>query len=112
MTQNNDARVTKEEKRLMSIYETIEPNRKSVIAGLIRRAAFMRVSLDDLEKELSTGGFTEDFQQGAQGPFKRERPAAKIYISLNTGYQKIIKQLTDLLPKETPQEELSEFDLF
>ena len=60
----------------------------------------MRVQLQDLEKDINEKGFTELFSQGNQEPYTRQRPEANIYCSLNTSYQKIIKQLTDLLPKD------------
>jgi hypothetical protein len=54
------------------------------------------------------------FQQGqTQKPYERQRPAAQLYTSFNTTYQKITKQLTDLLPKENGEkadtDELIEF---
>ena len=72
----------------------------------------MRVSLDDMEEDLNVYGFTEMFQQGGQEPYERERPVAKQYNSMNTSYQKIIKQLTDLLPKQVEQQKDDGFDSF
>ena len=54
----------------------------------------------------------EMFQQGEQEPYERERPVAKQYNSMNTSYQKIIKQLTDLLPKQVEQQKDDGFDSF
>lgn len=110
-----DNRIKKEADRLAKNFEKIEAKRKSTTQGLIHRAAFMRISLEDLEKELNENGFTELFSQGDQEPYLRERPTSKIYNSLNANYQKIIKQLTDLLPKEEPDPEPSggdDFDKF
>ena len=96
-----EERIEKEERRLRGLFREIEPRRMKAVLGLIRRAAFMRVSCEDLEKWLNIYGFTELFQQGErQEPYMRERPEAKIYATMNAGYQKIVKQLTDLLPKE------------
>ena len=89
-----------ERKRLLRIYSKIDANKKNTVLGLIERAAFMRVKLKELEKDINIYGFTEWFQQGEQEPYKRQRPESQIYCSLNTGYQKIIKQLSDLLPKQ------------
>lgn len=89
-----------EERRLRRIFSKIEKKKKATIDGLIQRAAFMRISLDELEQDINICGLTELFQQGDQEPYKRKRPEADLYNTMNTGYQKIIKQLTDLLPKE------------
>lgn len=109
-----EKRIKAEVRRLTKIFDGIEEKRKATTRGLIERAAFMRVSLEDLEEDLNEGGFIEQFQQGRdQDPYERERPAARIYNSLNGGYQKIIKQLTDLLPKEKAEVPvLDEFEGF
>ena len=44
--------------------------------------------------------FAEIEVKHKQAPYMRERPEAKVYATMNSNYQKIIKQLTDLLPKE------------
>lgn len=102
--------IRKEEKRLKRIYKDIEKGKKSTIEGLIQRAAFMRVSLAELEEDLNLYGFTEKFSQGNQEPYDRKRPNADLYNSMNTSYQKIIKQLTDLLPKSIAK--TAETDVF
>ena len=98
--EEKDKLILAEKKRLVGIYKDIEVKRKSTINGLIERAAFMRISLDELEKDLNTNGFVELFSQGEQDPYERKRPTADIYNQINNSYQKLIKQLTDLLPKE------------
>ena len=95
-----EERIGKEERRLLRLFTDMEETRKKTVLGLIRRAAFMRISLEDLEDDINENGFAEEFSQGNQEPYMRERPVAKVYNALNGGYQKIMKQLTDLLPKE------------
>lgn len=96
-----DKRIKKEENRLKKIYKSIEDNKKDTVIGLIQRLAYLRVTLEDFEKDLDENGFTELFQQGEkQSPYERKRPVADLYNTMNTSYQKGIKQLTDLLPKE------------
>lgn len=101
-------------KRLSRQFSKIEPKRKKITTGLIERAAFMRVALDHLEKDLSENGFWEMFSQGNQEPYQRKRPTAEIYGQMNKNYQSIIKQLTDLLPKadDKPQEKSDGFEGF
>ncbi|MBS6444545.1 MAG: hypothetical protein KH373_01925 [Ruminococcus sp.] len=97
-----DRRIKKEETKLKKIFKDkgIDVSKNSAIQSLISRASFMKVSLENLEQDLKENGWTELFQQGKdQKPYERQRPTATTYTSLNTNYQKIIKQLTDLLPK-------------
>ncbi len=94
-------RINKEEIRLREIYKEIKEENKSIIDGIIQRAAYMRVTLEDYEKDLDSGGYVEMFTQSANTPpYERERPVARLYSTMNKNYQTIIKQLGDLLPKE------------
>lgn len=97
--------IKREIDRLSKNYAGIDGKKRAITRGLIQRAAFMRVSLNELEDDLNEYGFTEQFSQGDQSPYERKRPTADLYNTLNANYQKIIKQLTDLLPKEEPKAE-------
>lgn len=99
-TSENTGKIEEEIKRLTKIFRGLELKKKNTTVGLIERAAFMRIKLKELEEDINVYGFTEWFSQGEQEPYKRQRPESTIYCSMNTSYQKIIKQLTDLLPKE------------
>lgn len=108
-------RLSKEEIRLREIYKDIKKENKSIIDGLIQRAAYMRITLEDYEKDLDFGGYVEMFTQSANTPpYERERPVARLYSTMNKNYQTIIKQLGDLLPKEVSgKQEIDDgFDAF
>lgn len=103
----------KEIKRLTELLEEVADNKKSLVEGLIERAAFMRAKLEELEIDLNEHGFTEFFSQSeSQEPYERVRPQATQYHTLNKNYQSIMKQLTDLLPKGPPREGDDGFDTF
>lgn len=95
-----EQRIRKEENRLRRVYKNLDSQKKVVAEGLIKRAAYLRITLEDFEKDLDKNGYTEPFQQGNQAPYDRKRPVADMYTSMNALYQKATKQLTDLLPKE------------
>ncbi|UUM12448.1 hypothetical protein NQU17_02475 [Clostridiaceae bacterium HFYG-1003] len=100
-----EERIRSEKNRLVRIYKEISKENKSIIDGLINRAAFMRVTLEDMEKDLDDKGFVEEFSQSEKlEPYERERPVARLYNTMNKNYQSIIKQLSDLLPAEKPIE--------
>lgn len=106
-------RITREERRLKRNYKDIQKDKSAVVEGLIRRAAFMRATLEDMELDLDERGFVEMFAQGEQEPYERERPVARQYQQMNKNYQSIIKQLSDLLPKEpVKQKEDDGFESF
>lgn len=93
-------KVTVEEKRLRKTYEKLPKDQIAIADGLIRRAAFMRVTLEVYELDLFENGYVELFSQSDKtDPYERERPVARLYNTLNKNYQSIIKQLSDMLPK-------------
>lgn len=115
MTENRprEELIAKEAARLTRLLSGIDPKKKNTVKGLIDRAAFMRVHLSEMETDLDQNGFTEWFSQGDQEPYQRRRPMADLYNTMNSSYQKIIKQLTDLLPKDVQKQEVKDgFDDF
>ncbi|MFD1953727.1 hypothetical protein ACFSL6_17735 [Paenibacillus thailandensis] len=92
--------ISAEEERLRKIYEVLPKEQMEIADGLIRRAAFMRITLESYEEDLGDRGSVEMFSQSdKQAAYERERPVARLYNSMNSNYQKIIKQLSDMLPK-------------
>ena len=49
-----EKRIKREENRMKKIFREVEENRKRTVEGLIKRAAFMRVSLEEFEQEAGT----------------------------------------------------------
>ena len=98
---SQDERITKEERRLKRIYKNIDKDNKAIIDGLIQRAAYMRVTLEDWEKDIMENGYYEMFTQSEKtDPYERERPVARLYNTMSKNYQSLIKQLSDLVPKD------------
>jgi len=108
------SRIKAEKKRLEQNYAELSQAKKEVAQGLIERAAFMRIELEDLEADLAENGWVEKFSQGNQEPYDRARPQGQTYNAMNGNYQKIIKQLDSMLPREEsrPKEENDGFDDF
>ena len=110
---SRDDRIKKEVNRLKRIYKNIDKDNKAIIDGLIQRAAYMRVALEDWEKDILENGIVEMFTQSDKtDPYERERPVARLYNTMNANYQKIIKQLSDLVPKPEGKKEDDGFDSF
>lgn len=109
---SKEKRIKAEIDRLMAIYEDLSEVEVSSLDGLIRRAAYMRVTLEDYEADLDDKGYVEMFTQSEKTPpYERERPVARLYNSMNRNYQTIMRQLVDALPKNDAEvsEELMEF---
>ena len=103
--------IQKEIKRLKQLYKDLEGNKKEVSKGLIEEAAFMRKTLNDLKRIVLETGTLNEMEQGSYS-ILREHPALKSYNTTIQRYTVVIKQLSDLLPKEVPREEGDGFDEF
>ena len=101
-----EERIKAEERRLTKIFRELKDKKKIKMAqGLIQRAAFLKITLEECEHDITSNGITEKFSQSEnQAPYDRKRPVADLYSAYNTSFQKIIKQLTDLLPAEEKKE--------
>lgn len=99
---DRDSRIEKSEKALKSILRKRKmPNEKIRAAeGLIKRIAFMQISLEDLEADINKNGATEKFSQTEGIEYVRERPAMAIFNRTIKNYASVFKQLFDLLPDD------------
>jgi len=110
---SRDEQISKEKRRLNLIYKNVPKENKGIIEGLIQRAAYMRITLEWMEVELDEKGYVELFTQSEKTePYERERPIARLYNTMNKNYQSIIKQLSDLVPKQEVKIKDDNFDNF
>ena len=98
---SKDSRIKQEEKRLREIFKNADENGTAINDGLIQRASYMRVTLEDWEEDINKNGVVEMFTQSVNTPaYEKERVVARLYNTMNKNYQSIIKQLSDLLPDD------------
>jgi hypothetical protein len=100
-------RIKKEKERLLAIFSGLDPNKLKVCSTLIDRAAFITVSLEDLETELNENGWTETYTNGRNQEGVKKAAAAEAHISLTKNLNAIIKQLLELVP---PAQKASRLD--
>lgn len=94
-----DRRINREIKNLTTVLLDVPENKMTVAERLIKRAAFMRIALEDYEDDMKTNGHTEMFTQSEKTePYERERPVVRLYNSLIRNYSTVMKQIFDLLP--------------
>lgn len=99
-----DKEIKKEINRLKKLYKDIEKDKAKALEGLIKDAAFMKVSLDGFREILTREGITEIFKQGKQ-ELKVERQESKLYLPYIQKYTQVMKLLIDVLPPEKQPEE-------
>lgn len=91
-------RIQREKDRLAEIFKDLEANKLKTCSALIDRAAFITVSLEDLEVQLNATGWVEPYQNGENQSGLKKAAAADVHISLTKNLNTIIKQLLDLVP--------------
>lgn len=103
-----ETRINREKKRLQTIFAGLEANKLSTCSALIDRAAFITVSLEDLEVQLNATGWVEYYQNGENQSGMKKAAAADVHISLTKNLNAIIKQLLDLVPPAQKASRLEE----
>ena len=110
MAENTDKtkRIKKERARLMQIFADLDENKKKTCEALIDRAAFITISLQDLEAQLNETGWVETYQNGENQYGMKKAAAADVHISLTKNLNAIMKQLLELVPPAQKKGKLAE----
>ena len=96
---NKEEWIKKEEDRLNEIFKDIDDKKKRTVKSLISSAAFMAISIKELEGIINVKGYTEEYQNGANQRGVKKCSEVEIYNNMIKNHMSCIKQLTDLLPK-------------
>ena len=109
---NKEAMIIKELKKIKSIYKDLDLKRKKNAESLMNSAAFMAVSMMELEHIINLKGYTEEYQNGANQKGIKKCSEVEIYNNLAKNYLSYVKQLDDMLQKaggQTKSDELIDF---
>ena len=98
-----DEIIEKEYKKLSGLYTKLNTKTKKSINSLMNEAAFMSASLYELRQIINAKGYTEEYQNGANQKGVKKSSEIEIYNTMIKNYSAVMKQLTDLLPKEEPK---------
>lgn len=105
-------RISEEIKRLNKLFSKVDLKTRKAVHSLIENAAFMAVSLTDLQEEINQNGYTEEYQNGANQCGVKKSSAVEVYNLMVKNHMGVMKQLTDLLPKQEAKPKADEFKEF
>ena len=91
-------RIAREIARLENILDGADANQIAVAKTLIERAAYLTISLEDLEREITKSGWTEEYRNGENQKGVKKSAAADAHISLTKNLTAITKQLLEIAP--------------
>lgn len=107
-----DEVIKAEKRRLSGIYKRLDKETKKAVDSLIEQAAFMAASLYELAEIINEKGYTEEYQNGANQWGTKKRSEVELYNTTIKNYMSVIKQLTDLLPKDSAKVKVEVSDGF
>lgn len=108
----DDPRFKAEYERMYAVFEDLPPDRLEVARKLISRAAFMVVTLEDLERTIAQNGVTSEYQNGENQWGTKKSPEVEAYNTIVKNYTTLARQLVELLPKENRGEAEDGFGAF
>lgn len=109
---SKDEKIKKEFNRLRRIFKDMPKDKKDTVLSLIRNAAFMTVTLDELQEAINENGVVSKYQNGENQWGTKKSPEVDVYNTMIKNHMGVIRQLCDILPdesKKTAADELMEF---
>ena len=101
---DKDKRIKAEKAKLNKVLENLDKAVYESVQSLVDNAAFMAVTLDDLQVEINETGIISKYQNSAtQWGFKRS-PAVETYLSMIKQYTVVMKQLAGYLNSRSGEE--------
>lgn len=107
-----EERIRKEFLTLRRSLSTMQPKVKKFNEPLMHRAAFMRITLEDLEEAINQNGPVCEYQNGENQWGTKKSPEVDIYNTMAKNYAAVMKQLLSSIPEEEDTPKVDEFDKF
>ncbi len=99
--------ITRKKAELLEIFAGCDENKLKVAEPLIQSAAFMAVSLQDLQEQLASVGWTETYQNGNRQSGSKQTAAAVSYLSVQKQLNVTTRGLLDLVPAAKKSDAIS-----
>jgi hypothetical protein len=100
-TIERNEKISAEIARLQSVFAAIPENVKKVVSSLIENAAFMTVTLAELQEKMNKSGTVSKYKNGENQYGTKKSPEVEIYNSMIKNHMAIIKELTEHVPVGT-----------
>ena len=97
---SKDDRIKKEFNRLKRIFKALPKNQLTSVQSLMKNAAFMAVTLEDLQKAINENGVISEYQNGENQWGTKKSPEVDVYNTMIKNYSSVVKQLCDFLPDQ------------
>lgn len=105
-------KIKKEANRIKNLFKDLPDNKKKMSEHLIKNAAFMSITLEELIEDIKIYGVKETYVNGKDQYGFKESIESKTYNTMVKNYMSIMKQLNDMLPEDKKIDEDDEFEKF
>ena len=101
-----ETRIKQELMRLAEIYRDLPENKRALVTPLLENAAFMKITLEDLQASINRNGCSDEYKNGENQYGKKAAADLQAYNSLIKNYNTISDRLEKLLPPEQRESRL------
>lgn len=105
-------KIAEEFSRITQFFEKIPKTQKEVVLPLLQNAAFMKVTLEELQDQINHDGAIEEYKNGVNQYGVKQSASLQSYNALIKNYASVIKNLCGMLPKEDDNDQPSKLELF
>ena len=102
-----DQRIREEYARMKELFSAMPENELRFCDPLLQNAAFMCVTLQDLQLAINENGVTDNYQNGANQSGTKASADLQAYNSLAKVYNALMDKLSGKLPKQMKQSRLA-----
>ena len=102
-----DARIKSEYARMKKLFASLPENELKFCDPLLQNAAFMCVTLQDLQEAINENGTSDVYQNGRNQSGVKASADLPAYNSLAKVYNALMDKLSAKLPKEVRQSKLA-----
>lgn len=99
-----EERIKRELGKLRRAFRDLDKNKMNTAESLMKRAAFLTVSLEDLEEIINREGYDDEYQNGENQKGTKQSDAVKSHIAFTRNLTAITKTLTEMAPPERKKE--------
>lgn len=107
---SKEIRISDELARISRSFANVDDNKRSIVAPLLQNAAFMKVTLEDLQKTINEEGATDSYKNGANQFGVKQSATLQAYNSLVKNFTTIMKTLAQLVPESEEEDGLDKFN--
>lgn len=107
-----DAQIKKEIKKINSLFKDLDKNTKKAVEALIQNAAYVSVTLKELQNTLNRNGLTCEYQNGENQWGTKKSPEIEIYNTMFKNFIGAMKAINDFIPKDKPRLDEDGFEDF